>query len=52
VLKDILFVVAEALHDEDYLDVGEAVIDGISRPRRREGSVSARQNAAKAGCVE
>ena len=28
---------AEALHDEGYLDVQEAFIDGISHPPRREG---------------
>jgi transposase len=33
VLKDILALVAEALHDEGYLDVQEAFIDGTFAPR-------------------
>ena len=47
VLKDILSVVAEALHDEGYLDVQEAFIDGSFAPPRRAGPVSGRRNAAR-----
>jgi hypothetical protein len=37
VLKDILSIVAEALHDEGYLDVQEAFIDGSFAPAKRGG---------------
>jgi transposase len=38
VLKDILCVVAEALHDEGYLDVQEAFIDGSFAPAKKGGN--------------
>jgi transposase len=38
VLKDILSVLAEALHDEGYLDVQEALIDGSFAPAKRGGA--------------
>jgi hypothetical protein len=47
VLKDVLFGVAEALHDDGYFDVGRHSLTAVLRPRRREGSRSARQNAAR-----
>src|SRR5262249_15008494 len=37
VLKDILSVVAEALHDESYLDLQEAFIDGGFAPAQKGG---------------
>src|SRR5262245_56300004 len=37
VLKDILSVVAEALHDESYLDLQEAFIDGGFAPAKKGG---------------
>jgi hypothetical protein len=37
VLKDILSVVAEALHDEGYLDLQEAFIDGSFAPAKKGG---------------
>ena len=38
VLKDILSVLAEALHDEGYLDVREAFIDGSFAPAKKGGA--------------
>jgi transposase len=38
VLKDILALVAEALHDEGYLDVQEAFIDGTFAPAKKGGN--------------
>jgi len=38
VLKDILSLVAEALHDEGYLDVQEAFIDGTFAPAKKGGN--------------
>jgi len=38
VLKDILSVVAEALHDEGYLDLQEAFIDGSFAPAKKGGN--------------
>ena len=38
VLKDILFLVAEGLHDEGYLDVREAFIDGTFAPAKKGGN--------------
>jgi transposase len=38
VLKDILSVVAEALHDEGYLDLREAFIDGSFAPAKKDGT--------------
>jgi transposase len=37
VLKDILSVVAEALHDEGHLDLQEAFIDGSFAPAKKGG---------------
>jgi hypothetical protein len=38
VLKDILSVLAEALHDEGYLDLREAFIDGSFAPAKKGGA--------------
>jgi hypothetical protein len=38
VLKDILSLVAEALHDEGYLDVQEAFIDGTFASAKKGGA--------------
>ena len=38
VLKDILSVLAEALHDEGYLDLREAYIDGSFAPAKKGGA--------------
>ena len=38
VLKDILSVIAEALHDEGYLDLEEAFIDGSFAPAKKGGA--------------
>jgi transposase len=38
VLKDVLHVLAEALHDEGYLDLREAFIDGIFAPAKKGGA--------------
>jgi transposase len=38
VLKDILAVVAESLHDEGYLDLREAFIDGSFAPAKKGGA--------------
>src|SRR5215831_13388742 len=38
VLKDILSILAEALHDEGYLDLSEACIDGSFAPAKMGGN--------------
>ena len=37
-LKNILSVLAEALHDEGYLDLREALIDGSFAPAKKGGA--------------
>lgn len=48
VLKDVLEVLAEALHDEGYLDLRETFIDVASLRLRRAVPVWARQSGEKA----
>jgi transposase len=47
VLKDILSVLAEALHDEGYLDLRDAFIDGSFAPVKKAGLAWERRSAAR-----
>ena len=46
-LKDILSLVAEALHDEGYLDVQEAFIDGTFAPAKKGGNCAGKTKRGK-----
>src|SRR5262245_66584077 len=48
VLRGVLEVLAQALHDEGYLDLEETFIDGASRQRSREAPAWARRSAGRA----
>src|SRR6187401_355025 len=47
VLKDVLSVLAEALHDEGYLDLRERSSTAVSRPPRKAGPAWERRSAAR-----
>jgi transposase len=49
VLKDILCLVAGALHDEGYLDVQEAFIDGTFAPAKKGGNCVGKTKRGPAG---
>jgi transposase len=50
VLKDILSLVAEALHNEGYLDVQEAFIDGTFAPAKKGGSCVGKPDRTCGSC--
>ena len=47
-LRSILEILAQALHDEGYLDLDEAFIDGSFAPANKVGPAWAKRSAARA----